>query len=112
MARNRLMIMSGIMAGAVCAALLAIAMLPARAGVSKPNIDRVKVGMARAEVAIILGPPVYGYQECELAPLVDYWNHDDGKDACIVEYFEDGVVDMHWLRDRETMIDRLRRYLP
>ena len=111
MARNRLMIASGILAIAACV-VLAVAILPARAGVTKANFNRVKIGMTRAEVTTILGPAVYGYQECELAPWVDFWNHDDGKDACVIEYFEGGVVDTHWLRDRESLIEKIRRCLP
>jgi hypothetical protein len=112
MSKTRLAIASGTLASAARAVLLVIAIMPARTGVTKANFDLVKVGMTRAEVAAILGPPVYGYQECDLAPWVDFWNHDDGKDACVVEYLDDGVVDMHWLRNRETMADRIWRYLP
>ena len=106
------MIVSGLLATAACVTLFVVAIMPARAGVTKANFGRINLGMTRAEVATILGTPVYGYQECELAPWVDYWNHDDGKDACVVEYFEGGVVDQHWLRDRETMVEKIRRWLP
>jgi hypothetical protein len=112
MINKRLIVMGGAIAMAACAVLFVIAMLPPRVGVAKANFDRIKVGMTRADVATILGPPVYGYQECDLAPWVDFWNHDDGKDACVVEYFEDGVVDTHWLRNRETMVEKIRRWLP
>jgi hypothetical protein len=74
-------------AGCIGLALIIPALRPPRPGVTKGNFDRIEIGMTRAEVEEILGPPTEDFPRGVLAlglgidgPI---WENDRGDEAQI-----------------------------
>jgi hypothetical protein len=109
--KRRYLIVAGILAGCVCAALGVVAMLPPQPGVTKANFDRVEEGMTLAEVEAILGErkrqSITGG-----SPQHFRWYHADGTQITIENSQSDWAAGRkHFLESTETIPDKLRRWL-
>ena len=84
--------------------------LPPRPSVTKANFDRIENGMTKAEVEEVFGEkgqPSYG------APQVGeamFWTARDGSNA-IVEFVDECVAIKQWADSKETIFDKIRRWL-
>jgi hypothetical protein len=96
---------------AVAVTLGVLAMLPTSPGVTKANLDRIEIGMPRADVEQILGGrgrPFLGDDEAWML-----WEADDGSWVTIV-FRDDCVADKHWQSWHDsdnTLMDKIRRVL-
>jgi hypothetical protein len=99
------------LAACVCIALGVLAMLPPQPGITKANFDRVKIGMAWAEVDEIFGQAASERSTLGggLSNLASYGG-DHGVSAHI-DYCDDVVTRKEWIDSMETFTDKLRRWL-
>jgi SmpA / OmlA family len=106
--------------------VLAVRILRFEPGVSKANFDRVEVGMTKADVDAILGSPhvsvdvipyTYapvsgaGTELCGTEPVWEHWHAQDRSVRIVIEFVDELVVDASWHGPKETLIDKLRRWL-
>jgi len=121
--KRRYLIVAGILAGCVCAALGVVAMLPPQPGVTKANFDRIEIGMTKSEVEQIFGRErtvspspfrslvVLATFQCDFEGVaVMCWDADNGSWAGI-GFKGNCVVDKHWRNSPETFTDKFRRWL-
>lgn len=112
MTMKRPLLIAGLLASIACVALVALALLPPRAGSTKEKFDRIEIGMKLAEVETILGgtgQPFHGFaNKKHLETFV--WSDDDGSLA-FIDVSESLVTDKKWHASTETIFDKLRRWL-
>jgi hypothetical protein len=112
MAKKRLLLIAGLLASIACMVLVALALLPPRAGVTKEKFDRIEIGMTVVEVETILGgtgQPFHGFaNKKHLETFV--WPDDDGSLA-FIDVSENLVTDKKWQPSPEKILDKLRRWL-
>ncbi len=109
MRKNRWLLLGLLLACIVGVVLLVLALLPPRPGVTKKNFDRIKVGMARAEVEAIFGGPPKGL-------FGMHFQDDASGDSAIITFDDnDLVASMLWgpnLHDDRTLWEKLLDRLP
>jgi hypothetical protein len=94
MFKNRCLLIGLMLLIAACVAVVALALLPTRPGVTKENFDRIEVGMTRAEVVRIFGCEANG-EECSGHRIPFLWDNGDGQ--ALVRFDEnDRVTETAW----------------
>jgi len=101
----------------ICAVTIAgvFALLPARDGVTKENLDRVGPGMTMQEVETVFGKPATDKNHLPstdgIVPgVVLSWKSNNGSRAFVYFQFPDGrAYDKDWWERKETIEDKLRR---
>jgi hypothetical protein len=109
--KRRYVISAAILAACLGIILGVLAMLPPQPGVTKANFDRVKIGMAWAEVDEIFGQAASERSTLGggLSNLASYGG-DHGASAHI-DYCDDVVTRKEWIDSTETFVGKLRRWL-
>jgi hypothetical protein len=115
MKRKRLLLAVGGIAALVGVTLGVLALLPARPGVTRENFDRIEIGMTRAEVEAILGPPTDFFTGWPFPePNEPIWENDRADEGQI-QFDEDSRVkakDWHEMPDDRGVFERLMDLLP
>jgi hypothetical protein len=117
MFKNRWLLLGLLLLMAACVAVVALAFLPTRPGVTKENFDRIEVGMTRAEVEKIFGGQAPGIVHLwDLLPSQCGWEDDETGDGATIQFDENDCVQAKrwlpsaWPDDRtlwERWLDRL-----
>jgi hypothetical protein len=96
------------LAGCIGLAFVIPALRPSRASLTKENFDRIEIGMSRAEVEAILGPPAAAWLG---API---WESDLADEAIIRFDKENRVKAKHWDEwpDDRTLLEKVMDQLP
>lgn len=118
MKKKRLLLLASLPL-AIAFTLGVLAMLPPNPGVTKNNFDRIQEGMTRAEVEAILGKPVLRFDNAFSTGTAifrsNHWRGDDGAEASISflseNLMEDKVTQKTWTPSKETVFDKLCRWL-
>ena len=121
--RKRLLLSAPLLAVLVCMVLIALAMLPAKPGVTKANFDRIEIGMTKEEVDSFFGPPPMAPIRTPNAPggeTVWLWrsHHVDVeinfRDSRVTEggkVVGGKVVTKTWEGREESLTEKIRRWL-
>ena len=106
MNKRRRLLIGGMLTVCVVVALIGLAALPPRPGVTEANVQRVEIGMSEAEVEAIFGQPFAGTL---LGDKV--WDREDDN-ALVLVTFENGfATQKRWLPPRESLLDKICRCL-
>jgi hypothetical protein len=108
--KRRSLLLVGIIVAFVAVSLVVLATMATGPGVTKANFDRVEIGMTLSEVEQILGGPGVPFQGFVNQPSTLVWSHEDGAMA-FVEAKDQTVASKTWHPSRETLTDKLRRWL-
>lgn len=116
MTRRRLLLIASLPL-AVGVALVVLAMLPPRPGVTRANFDRIKEGMQLEEVEEIFGGPGHrlpigaGGVHSSVSPYS--WRSEDGATAVIwIESPRSAVLgSKEWTDSTESLVQKIRRWL-
>ena len=111
MTRERYVAVAGLLAALVCAGLLAALLIPDdQPGVTKANVDRLQIGMARTEVDSLLGA---GRSVAHLLtdPLQE---RSPGQRGAVTLVFDDDdkLIRITWADRVESFGEKIRRWLP
>lgn len=109
--KRRHWMLAGFLATGICLTLFTLAMLPPRAGVTKANFERIKIGMSEGEVWEIFGKkePAGAYPRANGSGVV--WDNDDGSSATI-EFDLDFIVrKTNWSNSEEGLGEKLCRWI-
>jgi hypothetical protein len=87
-----------------------LSILPSSPGVTKANFDRIEKGMTKAEVEVIFGEKGDWWDGAGQKGRPMYWTAKDGSGA-VVEFVDECVAIKQWAESRETVLDKLRRWL-
>jgi hypothetical protein len=102
--KRRYLMSAVVLATCIFATLCVLAMLSPRPGVTKVNVDRVKIGMPREEVQAI-----FGYEGIIRPAGALGWQHDNG--SYVECHFQDDKVSrIEWSPFRETVFEMIHRW--
>ena len=96
--KKRYLTLATLLAAGICLTFGVIAILPPRPGVTKANLNRIKVGMTKAEVETLLGKSTDSFTECTCSDRKSEAHVDLRFNA------DDVLVSMH-IRD-DTPLDK------
>jgi hypothetical protein len=110
--KKRCLTMIALMLIGTCLALVVLAMLPPRPGVTKANFDRIEKEMTRVEVEEIFGKPStyrFAFGSGTGTRYIELWRNVDGSYASISTQ-GDVIHSVHWHDSIETITEKLRRW--
>lgn len=99
------------LAGIGVAVALSVSAAPA-SGVTKSNVDRLQVGMTRAQVDSILGPSHQLGGAHLLTDPAKEISHGSAGSVILVFDDDDNLTQVSWSDRVETFGEKLRRWLP
>jgi hypothetical protein len=106
MTKKRLLLIAAVPL-VVAVTLGVLAILPPRPDEMKTKFDRIQDGMTMAEVEQIFGEKGVFVGR---GRAIVFWKADDGS-AAFVEFREDCVTGKEWADSKETILDKIRRWL-
>ena len=122
MRKKRLILIGGFLTACICLPLGAVAVMPSedRPGVTRTNLDRIEIGMTKAEVKDIFGEEGfelmggYGSETVRLpidGPRKMFVWFDADVGSARVWFEENRVVEAEWHDSNETVFTKIRRWL-
>src|SRR5690349_11513683 len=106
--RRRLLLFASLPVALVLS--LAVTKLIPYPGVTKANLNRVATGMTKAQVQEIFGREGIAWDGLVEKGRADYWLADETSGALIL-FVDDRVVDKQWMATRETIHEKVLRWL-